>query len=158
MNEKICSDSCIQIERIIKNEQCYVIDVFPKRIESWNNFKIIESYLLKRKQKTQYVNKIINILLKTFPYDEAICCVQDCKKNLKKYEGIFYVRSVNTEKFISVLKKLIKNDEVFFILLKQANIVISVGLYNTAVYGSECQEMNLIEKIVLSEGMFFCKE
>ena len=61
-------------------------------------------------------------------------------------------------KTLITLKKLIKNDEIFFVFLKQANIVISVGLYNTAVYGSECQEMKLIETIVLSEGLFFWKE
>ena len=54
-----------------------------------------------------------------------------------------------------ILQKVIICDEMVFVLIESLKITIQIQLYNTAVYFYEYQEVPLLEKNIMSEGMFY---
>ena len=54
-----------------------------------------------------------------------------------------------------ILQKVIICDETVSVLIESLKITIQIQLYNTAVYFYEYQEVPLLEKIIMSEGMFY---
>ena len=147
-----------KIDEILEKENYWCVDCFPERIEDWDKFRRIESYLLKPALKRRYINKVINIVFKIVPYFDAILYIGDTyKRRCRKYEGICGVNSMKPQKLKRILRMLMKNEETVTILLEPDEIVMYIDLYNTAVYVNEKQNMSLLEDVVKSEGLFLRK-
>lgn len=148
-----------KIDEILEKENYWCVDYFPERIEDWDKFKRIESYLLKPAPKRRYISKVINIVFKIVPYFDAILYIGDTyKRRCRRYEGIYEVNSMNPQKLKRILSMLMKNEEVVPILLEPNDIVLYLDLYNMAIYVNENRDMSLFEDIVKSEGLFLWKD
>ena len=79
-------------------------------------------------------------------------------KTLKKYEGIVSIKEMRIDKLNHILKKIIVKDGTVTVLIEELKVVLLIQLYNTAVYFEEFQEIPLLEKIIVSEGLFYWKE
>lgn len=144
------------IEKILEKDKVRVIDYFPEKIKDWNRYEPIEWFLMKKENRKKYARKIIRILLKLMPYyDVKIVIPETGKKRLKKYEGILPYQKMKISDMCRILQKVIICDEMVFVLIESLKITIQIQLYNTAVYFYEYQEVPLLEKIIMSEGMFY---
>lgn len=144
------------IEKILEKDKVRVIDYFPEKIKDWNRYEPIEWFLMKKENRKKYARKIIRILLKLMPYyDVKIVIPETGKKRLKKYEGILPYQKMKISDMCRILQKVIICDETVSVLIESLKITIQIQLYNTAVYFYEYQEVPLLEKIIMSEGMFY---
>ena len=97
-----------KIDKIIEKDDCWCIDYLPKQVEDWQKFAWLEKYLLTKKQKEQYADKIINIILKMIVYFESEFYIGDVySKKLKKFQGYFKPETLKPKKLIDILKKMI---------------------------------------------------
>lgn len=147
------------IDCILSRDRTCVIDYFPQRIKNFNAYEKMEDFLLKKKNRKEYAEKITNVLLKLIPYFEMkIVIPETMVKTLKKYEGIVSIKEMRIDKLNHILKKIIVKDGTVTVLIEELKVVLLIQLYNTAVYFEEFQEIPLLEKIIVSEGLFYWKE
>ena len=111
-----------KIDEILEKENYWCVDYFPERIEDWDKFKRIESYLLKPAPKRRYISKVINIVFKIVPYFDAILYIGDTyKRRCRRYEGIYEVNSMNPQKFPRISLKRGFGTRILFLHLTKVS-------------------------------------
>lgn len=157
-NEKKEAETNIldKIDYIMCKDQYVCIDVFPKRIISAECYVPVEEYYLTKKNVNQYIQKITNVVVKLLAYYEMeICIPEPNHRELKKFSGLYDYRHKGLSKFSKVIYKLLRKDECVVLFDESNEMVVSFGLYNSAIYFLEKKkDMELIKKIVESEGLF----
>ncbi len=138
------------MEHILEVGECWVIDLFPRQIQNFKKYKMLELYLLKTKNRKLYAQKIIECLWKIIPYyDLYIWFVERTKK--------IYLHDVPFVKLEKIIKKKITKDETINILIEAYNIVIQIQLYNTSIHFEQYEDILLIKEIVEHEGFYVWK-
>lgn len=147
-----------KVEDILDNGECWCIDFFPKKIENINEIERIEDFMLIKRNKKRYAEKIINILLKIIPYYEVEFFIPETNiPCLKKYSDTRISTNIKLTKLEYIIRKIIVNDGTFNVNVMSQNMVIQLQLFNSGVYFLDDIDKKLLCKIIESEGLFFWK-
>ena len=130
------------------NKPYWVIDILPKQVpaDSRGQYFRIEKYFLKHPQIDVIYRKFTNILLK-------LNCYEDIDMS---HDGDEWITNPDPHELEAALLKSMADRQMFYIILKSADVLITVsGDYTyMTVYNPKEETVELIGSLVGSEGLF----
>ena len=133
------------------NKPYWVIDILPKQVpaDSRGQYFRIEKYFLEHPQIDIIYRKFTNILLK-------LNCYEDIDVSL---DGDEWIANPAPNELEAALLKCMADKQMFYIILKSADVMITVSgddNYMT-VYNPTEEILELIGSLAVSEGLFMWK-
>ena len=134
-----------EITESLLEKICYVIDILPSQMADYEKYSEIEAYYLQEKELEQFVEKIVNIVIKIQGYHEfEIFCGT-------------WQHNVVSEKLADMVRKTIRSKNGFLNMLsKKDNMLLSVRgqtLY-MEVYNPTLTAIATLSMLASSEGLF----
>ena len=130
------------------NKPYWVIDILPKQVpaESRGQYFKIEKYHLEHPQIDNINRKFTNILLKLNCYEDI-----DVSHN-----GDEWITNPAPQELEAALLKCMADKQMFYIILKSADVLITVSGDDTymTVYNPTEEVLELIGSLAGSEGLF----
>jgi hypothetical protein len=130
------------------NKPYWVIDILPKQVpaDSRGQYFRIEKYFLKHPQIDVIYRKFTNILLK-------LNCYEDIDMS---HDGDEWITNPDPHELEAALLKSMADRQMFYIILKSADVLITVSGDDTymTVYNPKEETVELIGSLVGSEGLF----
>jgi hypothetical protein len=130
------------------NKPYWVIDILPKQVpaDSRGQYFRIEKYFLKHPQIDVIYRKFTNILLK-------LNCYEDIDMS---HDGDEWITNPDPHELEAALLKSMADRQMFYIILKSADVLITVCGDDTymTVYNPKEETVELIGSLVGSEGLF----
>ena len=126
----------------------WVIDILPKQVpaDSKGQYFEIEKYYRKHPQIDNIYRKFTNILLK-------LNCYEDIGVS---YDGDEWITNPAPQELEAALLKCLADKQMFYIILKSADVLITVSGDDTymTVYNPTEEVLELIGSLAGSEGLF----
>ena len=130
------------------NKPYWVIDILPKQVpaDSRGHYFRVEKYFLKHPQIDVIYRKFTNILLK-------LNCYEDIDMS---HDGDEWITNPDPHELEAALLKSMADRQMFYIILKSADVLITVSGDDTymTVYNPKEETVELIGSLVGSEGLF----
>jgi hypothetical protein len=130
------------------NKPYWVIDILPKQVpaDSRGQYFRIEKYFLEHPQIDVIYRKFTNILLK-------LNCYEDIDMS---HDGDEWITNPDPHELEAALLKSMADRQMFYIILKSADVLITVCGDDTymTVYNPKEETVELIGSLVGSEGLF----
>ena len=130
------------------NKPYWVIDILPKQVpaDGRGQYFKIEKYYLEHPQIDNIYRKITNILLK-------LNCYEDIDVS---HDGDEWITNPAPHELEAALLGSIANKQMFYIILKSADVLITVSGDDTyiTVYNPTEEMLELIGSLAGSEGLF----
>ena len=130
------------------NKPYWVIDILPKQVpaDSRGQYFKIEKYYLEHPQIDNIYRKITNILLK-------LNCYEDIDVS---HDGDEWIANPAPHELEAALLKCMTDKQMFYIILKSADVLITVSGDDTymTVYNPTEEVLELIGSLAGSEGLF----
>ena len=135
------------IEEYLKRPY-WVIDILPKQVPagSKGQYFEIEKFFLEHPQINNIYRKFTNILLK-------LNCYEDIDVS---HDGDEWITNPTPQELEAALLKCMANKQLFYIILKSADVLITVSGDDTymTVYNPTEEALELIGSLAGSEGLF----
>ena len=129
------------------NKPYWVIDILPKQVpaDGKGQYFRIEKYFLEHPQIDNIYRKFTNILLK-------LNCYEDIGVS---YDGDEWITNPAPHELEAALLKCIADKQMFYIILKSADVLITVSGDDTymTVYNPREEMTELIRSLAGSEGL-----
>ena len=129
----------------------WVIDILPKQVpaDSKGQYFRIEKYFLEHPQIDDIYRKFIHILLK-------LNCYEDIDVS---HDGEEWITNPTPHELEAALLKRMADKQMFYIILKSADVLITVSGDDTymTVYNPTEEVLELIGSLAGSEGLFMWK-
>ena len=129
----------------------WVIDILPKQVpaDSKGQYFRIEKYFLEHPQIDVIYRKFINILLK-------LNCYEDIDVS---GDGDEWITNPAPQELEAALLKCMADKQMFYIILKSADVLITVSGDDTymTIYNPTEEVLELIGSLTGSEGLFMWK-
>ena len=129
----------------------WVIDILPKQVpaDSKGQYFRIEKYFLEHPQIDNIYRKFTNILLK-------LNCYEDIDVS---YDGDEWITNPAPHELEAALLKFMADKQMFYIILRSADVLITVSGDDTymTVYNPTEEVLELIGSLAGSEGLFMWK-
>ena len=129
----------------------WVIDILPKQVpaDGKGQYFRIEKYFLEHPQIDNIYRKFTNILLK-------LNCYEDIGVS---YDGDEWITNPAPQELEAALLKCMADKQMFYIILKSADVLITVSGDDTymTVYNPTEEVLELIGSLAGSEGLFLWK-
>ena len=126
----------------------WVIDILPKRVpaDGRGQYFRIEKFFLEHPQIDNIYRKFTNILLK-------LNCYEDIDVS---HDGDEWITNPAPQELEAELLKCMTDKQMFYIILKSADVLITVSSDDTymTVYNPTEEVLELIGSLVGSEGLF----
>ena len=133
------------------NKPYWVIDILPKQVpaDGRGQYFRIEKFFLEHPQINNIYRKFTNILLK-------LNCYEDIDVS---HDGDEWITNPTPQELEAALLKCMANKQLFYIILKSADVLITVSGDDTymTVYNPTEEVLELIGSLVGSEGLFLWK-
>ena len=130
------------------NKPYWVIDILPKQVpaDSKGQYFRIEKYFLEHPQIDNIYRKFTNILLK-------LNCYEDINVS---YDGEDWITNPAPHELEAALLKCMADKQMLYIILKSADVLITVSGDDTymTVYNPTEEVLELIRSLACSEGLF----
>ena len=130
------------------NKPYWVIDILPKQVpaDGKGQYFRIEKYFLEHPQIDNIYRKFTNILLKLNCYEDI-----DVSR-----DGEEWITNPAPHELEAALLKCMADKQMFYIILKSADVLITVSSDDTymTVYNPTEEVLELIGSLVGSEGLF----
>ena len=130
------------------NKPYWVIDILPKQVpaDSRGQYFRIEKYFLEHPQIDVIYRKFTNILLK-------LNCYEDIDMS---HDGDEWITNPDPHELEAALLKSMADRQMFYIILKSADVLITVCGDDTymTVYNPKEETVELIGSLVGYEGLF----
>ena len=130
------------------NKPYWVIDILPKQVpaDSKGQYFKIEKYYLEQPQIDIIYRKFTDILLK-------VNCYEDINVS---YDGEDWITNPAPHELEAALLKCMADKQMFYIVLKSADVLITVSSDDTymTVYNPTEEVLELIGSLAGSEGLF----
>ena len=130
------------------NKPYWVINILPKQVpaDSRGQYFRIEKYFLEHPQIDVIYRKFTNILLK-------LNCYEDIDMS---HDGDEWISNPDPHELEAALLKSMADRQMFYIILKSADVLITVSGDDTymTVYNPKEETVELIGSLVGSEGLF----
>ena len=130
------------------NKPYWVIDILPKQVpaDGKGQYFRIEKYFLEHPQIDNIYRKFTNILLK-------LNCYEDIGVS---YDGDEWITNPAPQELEAALLKCMADKQLFYIILKSADVLITVSGDDTymTVYNPTEEVLELIGSLAGSEGLF----
>ena len=130
------------------NKPYWVIDILPKQVpaDSRGQYFRIEKYFLEHPQIDFIYRKFTNILLK-------LNCYEDIDMS---HDGDEWITKPDPHELEAALLKSMADRQMFYIILKSADVLITVSGDDTymTVYNPTEEVLELIGSLAGSEGLF----
>ena len=130
------------------NNPYWVIDILPKQVpaDGKGQYFRIEKFFLEHPQIDNIYRKFTNILLK-------LNCYEDINVS---YDGEDWITNPAPHELEAALLKCMADRQMFYIILKSADVLITVSGDDTymTVYNPTEEMTELIGSLVGSEGLF----
>ena len=130
------------------NKPYWVIDILPKQVpaDDKGQYFRIEKYFLEHPQIDNIYRKFTNILLK-------LNCYEDIGVS---YDGEDWITNPAPHELEAALLKCLADKQMFYIILKSADVLITVSGDDTymTVYNPTEEVLELIGSSAGSEGLF----
>ena len=140
----------ITIEEFL-DKPYWVIDILPKQVpaDGRGQYFRIEKYFLEHPQIDNIYRKFTNILLK-------LNCYEDIDVS---YDGEDWITNPTPYELEATLLKCIADKQMLYIILKPADVLITVSGDDTymTVYNPTEESKELIDSLAVSEGLFMWK-
>lgn len=134
------------------NKPYWVIDILPKQVpaDSKGQYFRIEKYFLEHPQIDNIYRKFTNILLK-------LNCYEDIDVS---HDGEEWLTNPAPHELEAALLKCMADKQMFYIILKSANALITVSEDDTymTVYNPTEEVLELIGSLASSEGLFLWRQ
>ena len=126
----------------------WVIDILPKQVpaDGKGQYFRIEKYFLEHPQIDNIYRKFTNILLK-------LNCYEDIGVS---YDGDEWITNPAPQELEAALLKCMADKQMFYIILKSADVLITVSSDDTymTVYNPTEEVLELIGSLAGAEGLF----
>ena len=137
------------LDRLLERE-CYIIDFLPKQVhrDSRGQFFEVENYLLNTHARYGLNNKYISIILK-------IMCYYPVSIQWGKW-----IEQPKPEQVVEIIDAIMENHSGDVdILLPDQDVLLQFGwdCLNMSIYNPNEEMCEILEKIAISEGMFWRK-
>ena len=133
------------------NKPYWVIDILPKQVpaDGKGQYFRIEKYFLEHPQIDTIYRKFTNILLK-------LNCYEDINVS---HNGDKWITNPAPHELEAALLKCMADKQMFYIILKSADVLITVSGDDTymTVYNPTEEMLELIGSLAGSEGLFMWK-
>ena len=133
------------------NNPYWVIDILPKQVpaDGKGQYFRIEKFFLEHPQIDNIYRKFTNILLK-------LNCYEDINVS---YDGEDWITNPAPHELEAALLKCMADKQMFYIILKSANVLITVSGDDTymTVYNPTEEMTEFIGSLAGSEGLFMWK-
>ena len=133
------------------NKPYWVIDILPKQVpaDGKGQYFRIEKYFLEHPQIDNIYRKFTNILLK-------LNCYEDIDVS---HDGEEWITNPAPHELEATLLKCMADKQMFYIILKSADVLITVSGDDTymTVYNPTEEVLELIGSLAGSEGLFMWK-
>ena len=130
------------------NKPYLVIDILPKQVpaDGKGQYFRIEKYFLEHPQIDNIYRKFTNILLK-------LNCYEDIGVS---YDGDEWITNPAPQELEAALLKCMADKQMFYIILKSADVLITVSSDDTymTVYNPTEEVLELIGSLAGAEGLF----
>jgi len=130
------------------NKPYWVIDILPKQVpaDSKGQYFKIEKYYLEQPQIDIIYRKFTDILLK-------VNCYEDIDVS---HDGDEWITNPDPHELEAALLKCMADKQMFYIVLKSADVLITVSSDDTymTVYNPTEEVLELIGSLAGSEGLF----
>ena len=130
------------------NKPYWVIDILPKQVpaDSRGQYFRIEKYFLEHPQIDHIYKKFTNVLLK-------LNCYEDIDVS---HDGDEWITNPAPHELEAALLKCAADKQMFYIILKSADVLITVSGDDTyiTVYNPAEEVLELIGSLAGSEGLF----
>ncbi len=130
------------------NKPYWVIDILPKQVpaDSRGQYFKIEEYYLEQPQIDIIYKKFTDILLK-------VNCYEDIDVS---HDGDEWITNPDPHELEAALLKCMADKQMFYIVLKSADVLITVSSDDTymTVYNPTEEVLELIGSLAGSEGLF----
>ena len=130
------------------NKPYWVIDILPKQVpaDDKGQYFRIEKYFLEHPQIDNIYRKFTNILLK-------LNCYEDIDVS---HDGEEWITNPAPQELEAALLKCMADKQMFYIILKSADVLITVSGDDTymTVYNPREEMTELIRSLADSEGLF----
>ena len=130
------------------NKPYWVIDILPKQVpaDSRGQYFRIEKYFLEHPQIDVIYRKFTNILLK-------LNCYEDIDMS---HDGDEWITNPDPHELEAALLKSMADRQMFYIILKSADVLITVNGDDTymTVYNPTEEVLEIIGSLAGSEGLF----
>ena len=130
------------------NKPYWVIDILPKQVpaDGKGQYFRIEKFFLEHPQIDNIYRKFTNILLK-------LNCYEDIDMS---HDGDEWITNPDPHELEAALLKSMADRQMFYIILKSADVLITVSGDDTymTVYNPKEETVELIGSLVGSEGLF----
>ncbi len=134
------------------NKPYWVIDILPKQVpaDSKGQYFRIEKYFLEHPQIDNIYRRFTNILLK-------LNCYEDIDVS---HDGEEWLTNPAPHELEAALLKCMADKQMFYIILKSANALITVSEDDTymTVYNPTEEVLELIGSLASSEGLFLWRQ
>ena len=134
------------------NNPYWVIDILPKQVpaDGKGQYFRIEKFFLEHPQIDNIYRKFTNILLK-------LNCYEDINVS---YDGEDWITNPAPHELEAALLKCMADKQMFYIILKSANALITVSEDDTymTVYNPTEEVLELIGSLASSEGLFLWRQ
>ena len=134
------------------NKPYWVIDILPKQVpaDSKGQYFRIEKYFLEHPQIDNIYRKFTNILLK-------LNCYEDIDVS---HDGEEWLTNPAPHELEAALLKCMADKQLFYIILKSADVLITVSGDDTymTVYNPTEEVLELIGSLAGSEGLFLWRQ
>ena len=133
------------------NKPYWVIDILPKQVpaDGKGQYFRIDKYFLEHPQIDNIYRKFTTILLK-------LNCYEDIDMS---HDGDEWMTNPAPHELETALLKCMDDKQMFYIILKSADVLISVSSDDTymTVYNPTEETVELIGSLAGSEGLLMCK-
>ena len=130
------------------NKPYWVIDILPKQVpaDGKGQYFRIEKFFLEHPQIDNIYRKFTNILLK-------LNCYEDIGVS---YDGEEWITNPAPHELEAALLKCMADKQMFYIILRSADVLITVSVDDTymTVYNPTEEVLELIGSLAGSEGLF----
>jgi hypothetical protein len=130
------------------NKPYWVIDILPKQVpaDGGGQYFRIEKYFLEHPQIDEIYRKFIHILLK-------LNCYEDIEVS---HDGVEWITNPAPHELEAALLGSLADKQMFYIILKSADVLITVSGDDTymTVYNPTEEVLELIGSLAGSEGLF----
>lgn len=148
-------DKLNEIEDILEKGNVWAIDLLPKRCDNTKLIREFDVICHKRNEIKDYIRRISNIYKRLAPYyDTSIWLGENSRIGLRKYANKIIGKDVDLAEKLHFVKKALKKEQTLSILLEPINAVLIMGVYNSALYSVNNDDIGFITKIVECEGLF----
>lgn len=144
-----------KIDHIIKEGNVYAIDYFPKHIDRINYVKEFDNFCKKRILVRDYIKRMSHVFMKISAfYDVFVWLGEDSKVKLRKYPNRMLGSQCTLSDKIKIINKMLYKGHSVSLLLEPINAVIILDVHNSGLHMLETIDVNFIQKIIESEGLF----